>query len=94
MIYAYDCNEEVDHHIFDSTKIHELVGSFVHHRLINTGYKVPRPEGAFYLMPSLNHYKAELKEIGIHTSKDLVQKLILISRKQFIYFWERLLFLL
>ncbi|MHA2172392.1 MAG: pyridoxal phosphate-dependent aminotransferase [Candidatus Kariarchaeaceae archaeon] len=77
MIYAYDCNEEVDHHIFDSTKIHELVGTFIHHGLINTGYKVPRPEGAFYLMPSLNHYKAELKEIGIHTSKDLVQKLIL-----------------
>ncbi len=76
-ITAYNCNPEVNQHIVDSTMVHDIVGQFVHLGLMDAGFSTPRPEGAFYLMPSLNHYSEELKENGIHNSRVLAKKLII-----------------
>jgi aspartate aminotransferase len=77
MITAYNCNEEVHQHITDSTLIHQIVGKLVYKGLQKGGYKVPKPEGAFYLMPSLNQYRSELNDNGVFTSKELAQRLII-----------------
>ncbi|MCH7662754.1 MAG: aminotransferase class I/II-fold pyridoxal phosphate-dependent enzyme [Chloroflexi bacterium] len=73
---AYDGGDEIDRHIKDSTGVHELVGSTVHNLLSSIGYKTPAPEGAFYLLPSLNHLRDELEENGIFNSSDLVRRII------------------
>ena len=75
-IEAYGNHPEIHKHIIDSTTIHEIIGGWVYEKLKNAGYEVPRPEGAFYLMPSLNHLKSELADIGIETSRDLSDYLL------------------
>lgn len=75
-VRAYDLNEETDLHIKDSTSIHSLVGKVVYDKLNKAKYHLPEPEGAFYLMPSLNEHRTALEEKGIFTSKALMNTLL------------------
>ncbi len=76
IIRAYDQNSEVDSHIRDSTSIHSLIGKTVYAHLKKSNYKIGKPEGAFYLMPSMNDKQNKLNEIGIFTSTDLTDYLL------------------
>ena len=75
-IEAYSNHPEIQKHIIDSTAIHEIIGRWVYEKLKKAGYEVQPPEGAFYLMPSLNHLKDKLNELGIETSRDLTDYIL------------------
>ncbi len=75
-IEGYKDNSEIDAHIRDSTQIHNYIGQWVYERLNKAGFRMPPPEGAFYLFPSLNHVRDELSELGIETSLALVNYIL------------------
>ncbi len=76
-IVAYQKNDDVEQHMKYSTLVHQTVGTFVYEQLHKAGFNVNRPEGAFYLLPSLNFMEDKLAEIGIYSSKDLTDYLLL-----------------
>jgi aspartate/methionine/tyrosine aminotransferase len=76
-ITAYDNLPEIDEFMQRSTEIHELIGNYVYRRLKKANYEVAKPEGAFYLLPSVNHKLDNILDKGIYTSKDLVEHMII-----------------
>lgn len=76
MMAAYNLSQEVDDHIRNSTSIHSIIGTVVYDKLNATKFSLGRPEGAFYVMPSLNHYRDELMEHDINTGKQLADVLL------------------
>ena len=75
-IEAYSENPEIDQYRRDCTSIHELVTKEIHRRIISQGIACHPPQGAFYLFPNWNDYRAGLKRQGIHTSSDLTSELL------------------
>ena len=70
-IAGYQVNEEIDNFMKNSREIHHIVSDFVYNELMDSGFAVERPEGAFYIYPNLDHRKNDLLKFGIKTPKDL-----------------------
>jgi len=74
-LVAYDLNEEVHMHMDYSRQIHEMIGAVLYYRL-DKAFSTPAPEGAFYLMPNMNHFRDELAEQEIYTGTELADAII------------------
>lgn len=72
---AYTKNDSLMDHINLCTKVHSAAGSYMHKRFVAMGLSCPKPEGAFYLFPDFESFKAKLGAIGIKTCTQLAQQL-------------------
>ena len=70
-VAAYQKDEKLEKSIQNATIIHELAGNYLAKRFIDMGLRCPIPEGAFYLFPDFQKYKAQLEEMGIKDSVEL-----------------------
>ncbi len=76
MMAAFNLSKEVDDHINNSTSVHSMIGKVVYDKLSETKFSLGKPEGAFYVMPTLNNYRDELMENNINTGKQLAEVLL------------------
>lgn len=76
-ILAYSDNIEIGEYIKNTNTIHRGVATYMYNRFIKLGLKVPRPNGAFYLMPDFSSKREFLSEkYHIRTSLDLSETLL------------------
>ena len=76
-ISAYENTASILGYIKRQRRILNSIAGFVHENLTNTGLRVHRSEGGFYMMPDFTNFKSVLKKKGILTSHDLCHKILL-----------------
>lgn len=72
---AYTKNDDLLDHINLCTKVHKAAGMYLHKRFVAMNLNCPKPEGAFYLFPDFENFKAKLASRGITTCAQLAQQL-------------------
>jgi aspartate aminotransferase len=73
---AFEKNSQIEDFIQQCTRIHALVTKYVRDALVNLGIEYPDPQGAFYLYPDFERFRAKLSERGIETSEQLAFDLL------------------
>lgn len=53
----------------------KIASDYIYQHLISLGARVSKPEGAFYLFPQFFDFKEKLNRAGIHSDKELAQRL-------------------
>jgi aspartate/methionine/tyrosine aminotransferase len=56
--------------------IHKEAGKFLHQRFIEIHLNCPEPQGAFYLFPDFENFKALITSRGIKSSEELSKRLL------------------
>lgn len=74
---AYSGDYDLMSYIKQCTRIHKVVGEYMHKRFIDMGLNCPKPEGAFYLFPDFSNFKDSLQAKGIHSCVDLAGRLLI-----------------
>jgi aspartate aminotransferase len=59
-----------------AASLHRYVTLRLYHALCSFGLDIAEPQGGFYVYPSFNPYAAQLRRLGVHTSRDLSEWLI------------------
>jgi aspartate/methionine/tyrosine aminotransferase len=75
-IVAYQGLPEIEQHIAVCAGIHGLRTKFLWEGLRVLGIRCPEPQGAFYVMPDFDQWRAELAGLGIQDSNDLSHYLL------------------
>lgn len=76
-VKAYSDDQEIDEYIEKCSQIHKACGLYLYDRMTKMGLELPRPDGAFYLMPSFSKFRDHLeKKYGIKNSIDLAKILL------------------
>jgi aspartate aminotransferase len=75
-IAAYQPNEQIQDYLRRSRSVLAAVGETSYKILSETGLKVPKPEGGFYLFPDASALGDKLRTKGITTSAELCEKLL------------------
>ena len=75
-VAAFSENPAIDHYLHDARRILRIIGNTIHKRLAALRITAPKPQGGFYLFPDFGAHRAQLAGRGIHTSKDLCERLL------------------
>nr|KXH74069.1 MAG: hypothetical protein AM324_06100 [Candidatus Thorarchaeota archaeon SMTZ1-83] len=75
-VEAYGTDRELLTYIRDCATIHELVTKYAHTRIREAHVDCASPQGAFYLFPDWRNYREPLKAMGVVTSEDLSEHLL------------------
>lgn len=73
---AYSGAAEIEAYIAECTQIHAIRTQHVWSWLVEYGIPCAQPNGAFYLFPSFDRWRAPLASRGIHSSEDLAAHLL------------------
>ncbi|HCO61550.1 MAG TPA: aminotransferase class I/II [Porticoccaceae bacterium] len=73
---AYGHFDTVRSFINQTVEIHRSVAEYVHTRFIGMGLNCPEPQGAFYMMPDFQNYRASLAKKGITSDEALCHALL------------------
>ena len=75
-VTAYAGEPAIENYIAECGAIHSQRTGHIWSWLDELGIRCPQPEGAFYLMPDFNQYRAQLAARGITTSTELAGYLL------------------
>ncbi len=75
-VKAFTPDSEIDDYLFHSRKVLKALGTYCTDTLINSGAKLVRPDGGFYLFPDFSPLKDRLSARGIHDSSAMCEKLL------------------
>lgn len=75
-VKAWNQSELIQEEMNKCNMIHKLIGEYFYKRLTKMNISTPKPQGAFYLFISFNHYKNKLSSLGIKTSQQLCEYLL------------------
>lgn len=65
------------HEVIDAMAgVQQTASLYLHQVLVSMGFRCPRPEGSFYLMPDLNAHRKELMGQGIEDANTLAKHLV------------------
>jgi aspartate aminotransferase len=73
---AYGNFQAIRPQIEKTREIHRFIGHYVYDRFIAMGLNCPPPEGAFYLFPDFENFRAPLRKRGILTGMRLCDALL------------------
>ena len=73
---AYGDFEAVRPFIKKTCEIYKYVMHYMHQRFMDMGLNCPKPAGSFYLFPDFENFKKPLQDIGIITSRKLMDTLL------------------
>lgn len=73
---AFKQHPDVEEHIRKCTAIHRIVTRWSAQKLRRMGAICAMPQGAFYLYPDFEQYRAGLARVGIETSESLALRLL------------------
>jgi aspartate/methionine/tyrosine aminotransferase len=73
---AYGNFESVYPFIEKTSKIYQIVAEYMYKRFIKMGLHCPKPEGSFYLFPSFEDYREDIRKKGILTGIQLCNHLL------------------
>jgi aspartate aminotransferase len=75
-VRAFEGGLEIERYLRQSRRILRTLGQALYQRLEKAGVRVARPRGAFYLFPDLTPFTEKLHARGIHTSRELCDRLL------------------
>lgn len=75
-ITAYGDDAEIQTYIQECTQLHAIRTHYIWSWLVELGVPCAQPDGAFYLFPNFDRWRAQLATRGIHTSTELATYLL------------------
>lgn len=72
-VCAYGEFDRIRATLEDYVTIQQTASLYLYQQFQQMGFDCPKPAGAFYLMPSLAHYRSALAALNIHSCHDLAQ---------------------
>ena len=75
-VRAYEGGIEIERYLSNSRRILKALGLSLATSLQQEGFKVPTPQGGFYLFPSFTPFRERLLQRGISTSIQLSERLL------------------
>lgn len=75
-VTAFEGGVEIEDYLARSRRILSALGRWCHRKLEAAGLQCAKPVGAFYLFPDFSPHAKALRERGIETSFDLVERLL------------------
>ena len=77
---AYSRFDELRDELDLNRDIYRFASEYLFNRFTAMNLNCPRPEGAFYLFPDFDNYRAKLRKKGILTGKALAEELLMKKR--------------
>jgi aspartate aminotransferase len=75
-VRAFSGDSTIEHYLWQSRRILELIGKYVTHKLKILGVNVPVPQGAFYLFLDFSSFKKGFNQVNIKNSVEMCKKLL------------------
>lgn len=75
-ITAFEGSPEIDRYLKDSQRILKKIGNTLYTLMHQAHIELPKPEGGFYFFADFKHYKTQLAQRNIFSSKELCSHLL------------------
>ncbi len=75
-IRAFTFDNEINTYLKHSRRILKALGNYIYKNFNKVGIRVPKPDGAFYLLPNFSPLRDRLKKRGITTDKQLCETIL------------------
>jgi aspartate aminotransferase len=75
-VRAFQCGIEIEQYLWQSRRVLKALGRYIAQRLKAVGALASEPQGAFYLFPDFDPFKARLRAKGITTSQVFCERLL------------------